>query len=233
MYVGGGYPYYRPNSDLVLAIFLLVSCVIVSTMAAIMLRLAKRKNDAVSIVRELLTFRYYWTAMLCSIITYGYALIEGAVHAGSQYVQQRSFLVQFIFAAFDYAGCIFLLLTIYALVFRLMRNSPLGSGWLSTLHFGRYRVVRDGLCVVLGVLAVLIVALSLGYLTRSVFTSGDSDDTNVTTVGEAALYTEMTFGSLYFLAASEVLVVSSRLVRTCKKNRLYSRRVCTISFFIH
>lgn len=88
--------------------------------------------------------------MLFSIITYGYAVIDNAIHIGGQYVQQRYFLVRLIFNAFDYAGRIFLLFTIYALVFRLMRKSPLGSGWLSTVHFGRYNVVRGGLCVLLG-----------------------------------------------------------------------------------
>ena len=125
VYIGGGYPYYRPNSVLIEAIFWLIACLVISIGAALVLRRARRRKDAVSIIRELLNFKYYWSAMLFSIITYGYAVIDNAIHIGVQYVQQRYFLVRLIFNAFDYAGRIFLLFTIYALVFRLMRKSPL------------------------------------------------------------------------------------------------------------
>ncbi len=167
--------------------------------------------------------------MLFTILAYGYATIDNAIATGIKYVHQRYFIIQFLLNSFDYVGRIFLLFTIYALLFRLMRDSPCGTGWLSRVHIGRYKVVRSAFCLVLGIVAILIEGFSLSYLASSVFSSGETNQSNV---GISAWSAEITFELLYILAALEVLVVSSRLVKTHKTNSFYGRKVRIIRPFL-
>ena len=188
-----------------------------------MLRRAKRKNNADPIVRDILTWTRFGPAMLCTMITYVYAIVDDGVRAGMAYVQQRYFIVQFLFTAFDYGAQIFLLVTVYTLLFRLMHRAPLGSGWLSRVHVANYMTVRIVFCVVLGLLAIVVEGVSLAFLTQSVFiTTGDLADG----VGNAAFNINLVYGFLYLVAALEVLVVSGHMVRMQKKFRAGNKRVC-------
>ena len=98
--------------------------------------------------------------MLCMFITYGFATIDDGVPTGLACVQQWYFVVHFLFNTFDCAGQIFLLFTLYTLLFRLVRGSPLGTRWLSGVHFRNYMIVRVGVCILLGLVALVVEGLS-------------------------------------------------------------------------
>lgn len=223
-YIGGGYPYYRPNFILVVAILWFIALCVVSTLATILLRRSKRKNSGHSIIQELLTWKKgYWSATLCMFITVAFAIIDDGIRVGAKYVQQRYFMVQLLFNSFDYLFQTILLFTVYNLLFQLVRWSSLRSKGLRSKYFGKFVMVRFGLCVALGVLAIILQGMDIASLTNHVFTL-DDDDTEAASL--AAYSVCLTFQLLYWLATMEILVVSGHMVTVQRRHRLGKQNVC-------
>ena len=224
VHFGSGASVYRPNFVLLVATLWLVILCAVSTWAVILLRRSKRQNPGGAVVQELLTWKKgFWTAILCMFITSGSAIIDDGIRIGMNFVQQRYFLVQLLLNSFDYLAQIFLLFTYYNLLFQLMRWSSLRSKGLRSKYFGKFIMVRLGVCISLGIIAVVSEGISIAYLTKQVF-SPDAPSTYG--IGNAAYNVRLVFGILYWLAAMEVLVVSGHMVTVQRKHHLGKRKVC-------
>ena len=223
-YIGNGYPYYRPNFILVVAILWFTALCVVSTLATILLRRSKRKNSGHSIIQELLTWRKgYWSATLCMFVTSAFAITDNGIRLGMKYVQQRYFMVQLLFNSFDYLYQMMLLFTIYSLLFQLMRWSSLRSKALRSKYFGKFVMVRFVLCVALGILSIILQGMDIASLTNHVFSL---DDNNTEAASLAAYSVCLTFQLLYWLATMEVLVVSGLMVTIQRRHRLGKQSVC-------
>ena len=226
-YIGGGYPYYRPNFLLTPAILWFVITFSILAWAVIVKRRAKREDRPSSVVREILTWKNgYWTAVLCIFLTAGFAIIDDEILVATDNIQQVYFIYQFLFNSFDYLAQIFLLSTVYALLFQLIRWSSLGSKWLSGKYFWRFMMLRFGVCIALGVILVVLEAMSLAYLKGLVFSPQGSGTDATDGLGYATWNVYLVFGVLYWVAALEILVVSGHMLRVQRRHRSGNQKVC-------